>query len=109
MKRSRLVSQVVFHVDHQAVTDIHVDLGDWPFAVDANHWPVFLSIRISAYPANVEIVSVCLCSDQCGQEQHTRGEETREESAMMDFPSHLKGIQKLDKTEQNNVTDEERK
>lgn len=68
MERSRLISQVVLDVYYQAVTNIHVNLGNWPFAVYANDWAIFLAIGISDDPADGKVVGTCLCRDKRRQE-----------------------------------------
>lgn len=65
MNTGRLVSKAVVHINNQAVTEIHINLGTGPLAIDPNHWTL-KSIGGSVDPSDIPLQMDILGQPQFG-------------------------------------------
>lgn len=77
MKSGGLISEIVYHVDDDSVSNIRSDIWEWPLTIDAHHRPFELAIRIRRYPLDCEIIGSCNSS----RRNHQREERAKSSAA----------------------------
>lgn len=61
VQRRRLIAEIVVSINDEAVTDRGLDGWEWPLLVDRDDPSLVAVIRISVYPADVEVVDAGIC------------------------------------------------
>jgi len=56
VQASGLISKLVVHLDHKAISYSDINLWYGPLTIDTNNWAVECSVRVGGNPCNVEVV-----------------------------------------------------
>jgi hypothetical protein len=91
---SGFVVQLVVDIDDQFISNIGPQRWTRPLPIDADHWPNLSSVRIGAYPRDIQVVCDCLGKNGLQAEQKSHKETRRSHGGW-----RVKGTAEVEKTE----------